>query len=243
MAANKTDRLTIRSLPTGPWSNSSINPRCCPREHQAQSSLVVASSLSGIGLLLAVVGLIGCNGLAASRRTIIAPSVDSSSTTTANLPLVTVQRDYRTTSGQVSGGLTLNPLPTPKAAPLKPSSPARLQIMTDALPSGTTDRNYATKLVATGGVPPYSWDATAGQVAPGLTLRSSAGIISGIPFAAGTFSFRARVQDSTGAFISTDLSLNISAALPPTAFDVVPDAGSVDGGTVVMISDQSRIRR
>jgi hypothetical protein len=205
------------------------------------SFLVFASSFSGISLLLAVVCLIGCNGLATSRRL---SSAQSPLTTTANLPLGAVQSGYRPTSGQVSSGLTLDRLPPrSEAAPLMPLSPARLQIMTDALQGGTVQGNYATKLVATGGVPPYSWDATAGQIAPGLTLRSSAGIISGIPFAPGTFSFRARVQDSTGASLSTNLSLDISTALPPTASDVVPDAGSVDGGTVVMVSAQSRTGR
>jgi hypothetical protein len=246
MAANKIDQLNIQLWPTELWSNSNVRTRYCLPEDHAQSCwlLFFASSFSGIGLFFAVVCLIGCNGLAASGRPSIASSANSQLKTTANLPVGTIQSGYRTTGGQVSSGLTLNPVTlTPKAAPPMRSNPVPLQIMTDGLPDGTMQGNYTTRLVANGGVPPYYWDATAGQIAPGLTLRSSAGTISGIPFAPGAFSFTARVHDSTGSSLSTTLSLNISAALPPIISDVVSDADSVDGGTVMMISDQSRIRR
>jgi hypothetical protein len=131
----------------------------------------------------------------------------------------------------------------PSASSSRPLSPAPLRIMTGALPDGTMQGNYATRLVATGGVPPYSWDATAGQIAPGLTLRSSAGTLSGIPFVPGGFSFTARVQDATGASLSTRLSMNISDTSSAAASDVVPDRGSTDGGAVVLISDRSKTRR
>jgi Putative Ig domain len=148
---------------------------------------------------------------------------------TASLSAGTVQAGYRTTRTQFSDDLTLNPITSaPKAASSVPFSPAPLQIMTEDLPDGTIQGNYATKLVATGGVPPYHWDATAGQIAPGLTLRSSAGTISGVPFAPGAFSFKARVQDSTGASLTTTLSLSISDSPSATVSDVVADASPID---------------
>jgi hypothetical protein len=117
-----------------------------------------------------------------------------------------------------------------------------LQIMSGVVPAGAVGSDYDTALETTGGVPPYHWDTTAGQVAPGLTLRSSTGTISGIPFAPGVFSFTARVRDSTGASLSTTLSLNISAVPPLTVSDVVLDGGSVEGESAARISDQSRSR-
>jgi hypothetical protein len=132
---------------------------------------------------------------------------------------------------------------TPAPAPPKPASPAPVQITRGILPVGIAQSDYDTALVATGGVPPYSWDATAGQIAPGLTLRSSAGTISGIPFATGAFSFRVRVRDSAGSSLSATVSLNVLGAPPATVSDVVPDTGPVNGGAVMMISDRSRVRR
>jgi putative Ig domain-containing protein len=215
------------------WSNSSHNPAYSTPEVNAQSyCLSFAGLFTSIGLFSAVVCLIGCNGLAASSRPSISSKANSQLTMTSNLPAGTVQRDHRTTIGQLSG---LTPDPTTK-------SHAPLQIITNTLPDGAMQGIYATALVATGGIPPYSWDATAGQIPPGVTLRSSDGTLSGIPFAAGAFSFTARLQDSTGSSLSTNLSLNISAVPSPTVSEVLPDAASISGGTVAMTSEQSRIR-
>jgi hypothetical protein len=133
--------------------------------------------------------------------------------------------------------------PTPASAAPKPVSSTPLRITRAILPVGIAQSDYDTALVARGGVPPYYWDATAGQIAPGLTLRSSAGTISGIPFAPGAFSFRVRVRDSAGSSLSTTVLLNVLAVPPATVSDVVPDTGPVNGGAVMMISDRSRVRR
>jgi hypothetical protein len=118
-----------------------------------------------------------------------------------------------------------------------------LRITKAILPVGVAQSDYDTALVARGGVPPYSWDATAGQIAPGLTLRSSAGTISGIPFAPGAFSFRVRVRDSAGSSLSAIVSLNVLGAPPTTVSDAVGNAGVVDGGKVMMISDRARVQQ
>jgi hypothetical protein len=232
MAANKTERLASQCWPVGVWSNSS-NPLYGPPEDHAPSCwlLFFASSFSGIALFFAAVCLIGCNGLATSGRPSTTSSADSLRIATAP-PVGTVQSGYsvrfthlvQSPYDQTATAENAFSLATisPKSAPSKPVSPAPLQIMTDALPAGTLESNYDATLVATGGVPPYYWDAMAGQIAPGLTLRSSAGTISGIPFAVGTFSFTARVWDSTASSLSVTLSLNISDAALPTVSDVAP---------------------
>jgi hypothetical protein len=199
--------------------------------HAQNGRLFFASLSSGIGLFFAASCLIGCSGLTTSVGSSNTSNPDSLRVTTAGLSV-----------GISQSGDNASPVErTSPAVPSMPVSPAPLQIKTEALPAGAAQSDYGTRLVATGGMPPYSWDATAGQIAPGLTLRSSAGTISGVPFAPGAFSFTARVRDSRGSSSSINLSLNISDA-PPAGIDaVVPDAGAGSGGSLVMVSDQSRI--
>ena len=107
--------------------------------------------------------------------------------------------------------------------PAKPSSTlgsrsatpgtATLQIVTNALPVGTVQSRYSAKLIATGGIPPYSWAQTGGQLPSGLTLNSTTGFIAGTVATAGTFTFITKVEDSGASSKSAGFSLNISAAL------------------------------
>jgi len=247
MTPNETGRLSIRWRPRGLTPNASAAPIDGMPEDQAPSwqLMCFASFFSAASLLLGVACLIGCKALATNRLattgkalTIAASSAGSPRIPTVNFPAVRAQ-------GQISSAAKVLSfaLHTPAPAPPKRVSPAPLQITRGILPVGIAQSDYDTALVATGGVPPYSWDATAGQIAPGLTLRSSAGTISGIPFAPGAFSFRVRVRDSAGSSLSATVSLNVLGAPPATVSDVVPDTGPVNGGAVMMISDRSRVRR
>ncbi len=74
-------------------------------------------------------------------------------------------------------------------APLAITTPA-------ALPAGVAGVTYAVTLTATGGVPPYAWSVNSGSTLPaGMTL-TSAGILSGTPTTAGSYSFGITVTDS-----------------------------------------------
>ena len=83
---------------------------------------------------------------------------------------------------------------------------------------------YTTTMVATGGVPPYTWSST-GILPAGLTL-SGAGVISGTSTALGSRSFPVTVTDSftppqeiTRTFTITTVSpLTISTASIPNAY-------------------------
>jgi hypothetical protein len=232
MIANEIDRRTIRGWSTGLCSNSS-NPLYRPLEDQAHSCwpLFRTSLFSGLALFFAVICLVGCDGLATSGRSSDTSSANAVRIATA--PSVgTVPSGYRASFTDtvqspygkiptVANAFSVA-IPIPRFVPSMVSSPAPLQITSDALPVGILENYYDAKLVATGGVPPYDWDAVTGQIAPGLTLRSSAGTISGIPFAAGTFSFTARVRDSTASSLSVTLSLDISDASSPAVPAVVP---------------------
>jgi hypothetical protein len=84
---------------------------------------------------------------------------------------------------------------------------------TSPLPSGTVGTAYSTTFAATGGVTPYAWSITSGSV-PGLAL-SSAGVLSGTPTTASTYTITVQVTDSTAPTAQTataNLSITVNAA-------------------------------
>jgi hypothetical protein len=197
------------------------------------------NKIDSVGLFFAAACLIGCSG--------------TSSSSSSAKPLAITAKD-RAGSSRSFVDTVQSAVPKPAIAASAPSfgpsrtllsahqRPAPLQIMNGIVPSGAVGSDYHAALETAGGVPPYHWDTTAGQIAPGITLRSSTGTISGIPFAPGTFSFTARVRDSTGASLSTTISLNISAASAATVYDVVPIENSIEHDRLAMIPDQSGSR-
>ena len=80
---------------------------------------------------------------------------------------------------------TINPAVTP------------VTITTSSLPNGTVGTAYSATLSASGGTTPYTWSISAGSLPAGLTLNASTGAITGTPTTAGTFSFTAKVTDSS----------------------------------------------
>jgi Putative Ig domain len=105
-------------------------------------------------------------------------------------------------------------LPTPgqikqATLSLQIQTPQVLTISTTSLANGLTATGYNTSLVATGGIPPYSWTLIGGQLPAGLTFGSN-GTISGTPFIVTNTPavFTVQVQDS---------ELNPSTGLPEPA--------------------------
>lgn len=99
-------------------------------------------------------------------------------------------------------------------------SPPALAISTTSVPTASTATGYNASLVATGGIPPYKWSLTGGQLPAGLTFGSN-GVITGTPIIATTTpaEFTVEVQDSevssTGApqpkSATANLSLTVNA--------------------------------
>ncbi|HXN27776.1 MAG TPA: putative Ig domain-containing protein [Candidatus Acidoferrales bacterium] len=73
---------------------------------------------------------------------------------------------------------------------------APLQSVTPPLPPGDVAVGYTASLVASGGVAPYTWSITSGQLPSGLKLNSANGTITGIPILSTTANFTVQVEDT-----------------------------------------------
>ena len=98
-----------------------------------------------------------------------------------------------------------------------PTEPQVLSISTSSLPSGRVSVAYSTTLRASGGTGTYTWTLNdAGG--SGLAL-SSAGVLSGTPATAGTFTLSVSVNDGLST-VTQSLSLTIAPpAVLPGAFN------------------------
>jgi hypothetical protein len=87
-----------------------------------------------------------------------------------------------------------------------------LTILTPSpLPRGEVSVSYSQTLAAAGGTPPYAWSVTGGTTVPAGLILAANGLLSGLPSAAGTFTFTVQATDSNHVTASTMLTLTIAA--------------------------------
>ena len=136
---------------------------------------------------------------------------------------------FATTTGTLPTGLTLSSSGVLSGTPTAAGSYTFTVTATDAvgasasqsytvsifgfspfvLPGWTVNRpGYSQVITASGGTGPYTFSAT-GTLPPGLTL-SSGGVLSGVPTAAGVYSFIITATDSTGVSVSKSDSVTIN---------------------------------
>jgi hypothetical protein len=89
------------------------------------------------------------------------------------------------------------------------AQPAPLAITTTSLPTATTATAYTASLIATGGIPPYTWAVSTGQLPSGLTLAQD-GTISGMPVLATTAPDQFTVQVTDSGVIPSTLAQSLS---------------------------------
>ncbi len=106
------------------------------------------------------------------------------------------------TTASKSFTVTINPVPV---------------ILTTSLPSSAVLLSYNQTIALAGGTGPYTWSITSGSLPAGLNLNTSSGVISGIPTAAGTYTFTVRAVDSAGAKATASLSIVITGPLDITS--------------------------
>lgn len=92
-----------------------------------------------------------------------------------------------------------------------------LSVATTSLLDGNVGVPYADRVFASGGIPPYFFEITAGALPPGLTIDSGSGAITSTPTLRGRYNFTVRATDAGAAFAQTatkDLSITIGDAFP-----------------------------
>ena len=89
--------------------------------------------------------------------------------------------------------------------------PSFLTITTKGLPGGALTTFYDQTVNAIGGLTPYTWSITQGNLPNGLGLDPNSGMISGIPTTLGNFSFTVQVQDSNLVKATANFNISIEA--------------------------------
>jgi len=85
-----------------------------------------------------------------------------------------------------------------------------LTISTNSLPNATVDETYKQPILVTGGIPPYTWSVTSGNISSWATLNSPTGTITGIPDVTGTANFTLQVVDAEASPMSASTPLSLT---------------------------------
>ena len=101
------------------------------------------------------------------------------------------------------------------------------------LPNGAVNTPYTFNLTASGGVSPYTWSVTSGQLPQGLNLDPATGIISGTPGSSGNYSVSLTATDSSSpaqsATVYTVAFAIVGATVAPSSPLVISTSGLPQG--------------
>lgn len=88
-----------------------------------------------------------------------------------------------------------------------------IDISPDVLPNASSGTPYDEMLTATGGVSPYVWVVSAGELPDGLVLDPATGNLSGIPAVDDVFSFAVTAQDADGCYATQGYGVEVICTL------------------------------
>lgn len=146
-------------------------------------------------------------------------SVTGSATLTSSGSTVSTSQGNFSINGVTTGPATLN-------------CPSTLMLACSAT-TGQVGVPYSSSLVASGGVPPYTFSGISGGV-PGITsLNTSTGLITGTPNQVGTFNWEFGVTDSAGNMANTGSQCMVTVTpTMPTACVIPPSGTAISGAPV-----------
>lgn len=108
---------------------------------------------------------------------------------------------------------------------------------TRSLPGCTIGSPLSVTLVATGGIAPYTWAISSGQLPAGVTLGST-GALGGTPTVAGTYKFRVKITDSSSVPQTLVVPYTLVVAAVPLAIttDKLPGASIQSAYSATLIA-------
>lgn len=118
------------------------------------------------------------------------------------------------------GARALANLGIPVAAP-------PLNITNPPPPPATVGSPYSAAFTGTGGIPPYSWNITAGGLPAGISLNGSTGSLAGTPTQRGVLTFTVQLSDNGG---DTPVTAQFSITVAPPKL-VITNSSPFPAGT------------
>ena len=164
-----------------------------------------------------------CNWAAASNASWVVITGPVAGTTSANIGYAVATNSGPARSAAITVGSQVFTVNQAAAG-----APSPLAITSTTLPTGALGTQYSASMLASGGTPTYHWRSS--TLPPGLTIND-AGLISGVPTVAGTFSMTAIVTDSAAASASQTFTITVSSTPTNTSGPQITTSSFV-GGTV-----------
>jgi uncharacterized protein YhjY with autotransporter beta-barrel domain len=174
-----------------------VTPATLPN---ATAGAVYAATLNGSGAVAPYSFTLASGTLPTGITLSASGQLTGTPTVSGSFPFTVAVRDANGQTGVANLVMTVN-VPT-------------LTITPATLPTAFQGVAYNQTVSASGGVAPYAFAVSAGNLPTGLSLNAATGAISGTPTASGTVSFSITVTDSTGG---TRAAATIAYALQVTA--------------------------